>query len=278
MLKVTLLKVRHDGEQDAKKLLDHIKRCDVYAPERLAGRVEQAVPTERMWMEDLKLSRSAFLRKLESLKDGRKSDNEFETKQLDYMFRQAKPMVILEKFSGEESEYLLRTFEESDQRWRTAHVLMFAGSLDQSMETAAKAAAKGTIVVRTRDKHIAENVDHVEGHIRQLAPHLADKAAINLTICLGAKHSPEQYSSIPMDIQLLENDPFGFPLHENAKDYPKRDLFAYVLSGLLEMVHIRPDPAQFRAATVQELDGILKSNRERIRQGVERMGLADFMR
>ena len=33
MLEVTILKVTHSGASEAKKVLDYIKNCDIYAPE-----------------------------------------------------------------------------------------------------------------------------------------------------------------------------------------------------------------------------------------------------
>lgn len=52
MLATTVLKVRHEHEHEAKKLLPYIKECDVFAIENAFVTEGQAQEVEKVW-EDL---------------------------------------------------------------------------------------------------------------------------------------------------------------------------------------------------------------------------------
>jgi hypothetical protein len=266
MLKVTLLKVRHAGEADAKRLLPYIQRCDIYAPESEAGTLKDAIRVEKMWQEDLKLSRTAFHKKLDGMKHGLASDIAFKTKEFDYLFRQAKPLAVLERFSDEESRRLLLLREESNKIWMAALALLLTSLVDDAIDRASESAAKSTIEVRTRDRHMASNIDQLEARVRATVPSLAKKQTIELVVCIGAMHSPEKYSAIPMDVEVMHTDPFAFQLYENAKDYDRRDLFAYLLSEMMERAKMAPDPLLFRTASMSDLNDMLRHYQPEIKE------------
>jgi hypothetical protein len=117
----------------------------------------------------------------------------------------------------------------------------------------------------------------MEAHIRAIAPALREKKEINLTICLGGRHSPEQYSAIPIDIEVLHNDPFNFPLHENPKDYPRRLLFAFVLGDILANVGIEHDPNKLMASSMEDLEKVLIVNKDAIKARITRFSVAPRM-
>lgn len=67
-IEITILKVSHSGEANAKKLLKYIQTCDVYGYETACSTEKIATDSENDW-EDLLLknpTRSAFLRLIES--------------------------------------------------------------------------------------------------------------------------------------------------------------------------------------------------------------------
>ena len=73
MLEVTVLKNLHGGESqssaeiEAKKLLEHIRDCDVFSSEAACSLESEALHRERIWQEILRLdiSRSKFSKWLE---------------------------------------------------------------------------------------------------------------------------------------------------------------------------------------------------------------------
>lgn len=268
MLNVTVLKVKHETEADARKLLRHIQGCDIYSPEHQGGTLKEAIFGEKRWREEfLKMSRSALLKTLEGMSRADwRPENAYKTKEADYLFRQQKPVVILERFSEEESRYVLQLVEKSDRGHDEAMALLLSGnSPGRPIALVIEAACTSALEVRLRDQHIAANLAGIEGYIRGENPSLREKSAINLTLCLGTLHSPEKYSALLIKPELIDKVPYDFQLSENASDYLPRDILAYSIACLFRSAHMRLDPEMFKSAPMGELERILGAHRATLR-------------
>src|SRR5574341_794999 len=134
MIEITILKVKHVGESEAKKLLQYMQGCDVWGLEEGFSSEETATRMEKEWMSILTSneSRSAFLQRI-ALNSHKKPAKEkvYLLKKFDYLFREKKPLVILERFSAREAKEAAVLYETAQHTCCKAMDLLLHERVDE---------------------------------------------------------------------------------------------------------------------------------------------------
>lgn len=278
MLEVTLLKVFHRGEDNARRMLPYVSGCDVYSIESSCCTEQMAVTLEKEWKnERLKLSRTQFLRLMErDMNSVQRNEDalKFGLKIRDYVFRAGKPIAIVERFSTEETRRLLSYMTMALTRTNKAHALLSEGKLDGFMVEMKKGVAILAHVAKVRDMHIAENISSMEGALRLQNPELREKETIHLTVSLGGAHEPEKYCKIPIRVVDLSKDHkeklMGLmPNSVRPRDYSERDILAYGLGSFESSLRMPAGKSLF-SSTFDELKEVLRVNQPVIRAQMEK--------
>ncbi len=264
MLDITLLKVEHKGELEAKKLLPYIEKCDVFAPEAAGEIAVRAMHLEKTWYGQLNLSRSRvapILAKNYSSHPPLMAD--YNIKRDDYLFRNKKPLYYLEKWPEGSS---------LNDRFAFHHSLMGAAldrlsrrDITSFLNTSSQAIEVLANLVKLRDRHIAENITNAEHHIRTVYPRLT-KSTLSLVAEIGLAHNPQIYTTLPLSIiDLSELDllsRFGATTlsrliaSENQSECSPQDLLAFGLMTLKSMRGLSVDEHALISADFDELKRI----------------------
>ena len=269
MLEIKMLKVVHDGEDEARKLLPHIQECDVFSQESQALTEEEAVLLEQNWEALLQMSRSRFRHELERTYGGSDSSfAQYNIKRDDYLFQNKKPIIFLERWSQEDSLRL----KESENNWNKKRRIYLKAlhekEIDRFMELCPPSLRDfSQWMIVERDKHIADNLTRAEEIIHTNYPQLIAKTPKILTFDLGTGHALQRYTSIPIKVIDLDGklSMCDRILHdlmqtEVPKDYPKRDLLAYGIGELAYEGLLSVDDSTLRNASFDELKKIVESN------------------
>jgi len=278
MLDVTLLKVFHRGEDNARRMLPYVSGCDVYSIEASCCSEQMATTLEKEWKnERLKLSRTQFLKLMERDMNSVQRNEEakrFGLKLRDYVFRAGKPIVMVERFSTEESRKLLAYMTMALTRIANATALLAEEKLDSFIVEMRKGVAVLAFVSKARDRHIGATISGIESKIRADHPELAGKDTIQLTMSLGGVHEPEKHCTIPIRVIDLSMDHkeklLGLmPNSIRPKDYSEKDILAYGL-GSFESVLRMPAGKSLFASSFDELKTVLRDNQPAVRAQMQR--------
>ena len=266
MINITLLKVIHEGEEEAKKLLPHIEKCDVFSREAMNLTEAGARSIERQWPEVLKMSRSKFNRVNSERYVGVPPEFvPYNLKRDDYIFRAGKPVIFLERWSPEEA----RVADDAEIRWnaeRLAYLEFLAeGNIEGYIILASESLRRFTkSYIIGRDKHIAANIDRVEQLVQQAYPHV-DVANMKFTMELGVGHAPQEFTRRPINVVELnkwssasEKAMYFLARQENLADHPREML----IHGLGELVHdgvLQVSDDLLMSASLEELRMIVKN-------------------
>ena len=119
MIEITLLKCKHAGKEEARKLLPYIQNSDVFAPEAGYGTEDSVAEYEEYWESILssRLSRTRFNKENEIIMSKRFGlTNDLERRKLkqeyglvlyDYLFRNRVLLWHVERFSKQEAEKVI---------------------------------------------------------------------------------------------------------------------------------------------------------------------------
>lgn len=204
MLELTILKVRHSDETEARKLLPHISQCDVYSPECSGQTTTQASRLEQLFLRWFQESRTKFLETLnKSVKPQRGSNMTYYIKETDYLYRAKKPVWFAERNTVEEANILGLLYSEGHTLTKQSFNALCCGNLTEFVEKQYRANIIYDRASKLRDENMGKNINNAENHIRQLYPQLCSIEPLKYTIRIGAMHSPEKYTFIPAKIQML---------------------------------------------------------------------------
>lgn len=278
MLDITLLKVDHETEEDARPLLPYIQSCDVFGPENSGCTPADGNAIEATWLETLKLSQAAFLKTL--IANIRKIPKrgifthslEFEVTLAGYLFQNKKPMVILERYEVQERIKVLRTIGQSMWSYAKCIELLAKDDVDLALVYAESYMKNIEFMGSMRDQHIATNLLDVETRIREQHPEQAAKDPIKLVFILGANHSPEKYSKVPIRVVDVSNpDELAkmLPVPDAHFEYKPRDLLAYMAGNLFWELGIPVNNARLRTSSTDELKQMLRSKRRQIKTAMK---------
>lgn len=210
MLEVTLLKVLHQGVDEARKLLPFIQQTDVFSPE-FPGFSERDVETlEKEWEQLISsgISRSEYDREAERFLQlncfGKLTINYIRTLR-SYLFRSKIPLWHLGRLKDEDMKRLFSLKALKDRRTSEGFEFLHKGEVETFLKTYEEITSIDYEAMEMRDRNIAENIANAEDRIRERFPGLKRVEPLRLTAFLGACHSPERYSSFPIKTHLLDS-------------------------------------------------------------------------
>lgn len=268
MLDVHILKVAHEREEEARKLLPYILKCDVYSPESAASTEQFVDERETEWMGLLqKPNRTAFHNSydISFIKGMHPEAAAFNICRGDYLYRNKKPIFFAERCSPTDEAVTLALFDD----WKKSQALSLSrlALLDfegffESLWAAGKEYKK---IVFRRDQIIAARLPSIEQELRQSYKKLAGKEIINYTIDLGAMHFPERYTDFPVHSHLLvspENANYRVYVeaNEDTKEGFRKDMLEIAVAHLSEQVKNPISEKVARGMSFDQLIDWVKSN------------------
>ena len=208
MLEITLLKVNHFGERQARKLLPYIMDCDAFSQEAFGLTEDSATENEKNWRDliESEISRSRVVSTFCPGEDKHPRVLEYLMKVSDYLFRQKRPQFYTERWrnSGELMK-MRRLAEEGSFVEDRGLTKISQGDYEEGISLFYEGVKKIMASSRMRDKNIAGNLGTAEGILRANYPRFADKNKIKLTLELGSFHRPEKYTSLPIKVVYLHD-------------------------------------------------------------------------
>ena len=206
-MKITIVKGVHLGIKNAKLLLPYILETDVYSPENAKGTEEESSAHETFWLNILNsgISRSGFNELSRGLyKDVKEEQKKFLLTVGDYLFRSKIPLWYLERFTKKRIGDIDALLAESNRRFDVGKEFFRSGKEDQALELYWRSYEPFMAACRIRDVEVARNLDGAEVAIRGKYPLLKEVEPLRLLVQVGMLHSPEKYTSIPVEaISLL---------------------------------------------------------------------------
>lgn len=198
MLETTLLKVKHAGAEEARKLLPYILNTDVYSVERPACTEEKATNEEQAWENIINagMSRSAFARlSAHAHKHTPPEQQAYCTIQDDYLFRSKVPLWGVERFQPTKAQQMKELYQCAGALEQEGLDFLEQGNIPDCLAYARKALETHTMLNTIRDEEMARCVRHAESALRKRYVQLEAKETIRLTVAVGAVHMPEHYTS-----------------------------------------------------------------------------------
>ena len=205
-IEITLLKIRHESVEDARKLIPYIEGCDVLSPEDSGITEEQARESEDSWeyIVNSGLSRTKFSETVERrLSPVPPSQKPYAERLQDYLFRNGRLIWSAERFSQQESEELRRLDKERGSILTYALDALKQAQLDRFFGRYWEAINTRRKMNLLRDQHIGKNLDAAEGQIRDRYSRLANKSSLKFVVLIGRMHYPERYTTLPVEIHDL---------------------------------------------------------------------------
>lgn len=265
MLKIRRLKVYHMGEQEARKLLPHIKETDVYSPET-ANDVETALlDWETKWKDILAsdMSRTKFNQIMgygpmdPRMMAWAKAQN-------DYLFVGKVPIWSLERSTPDESKKITELKSAADDRLRQGLLNLFSGNPQQYLQQSYDSLVLQVQYTDARDKVIGKTLQDAESRIRSFWPQIAKREPLRLTMVLGAVHTPEKYTEHTIEPYDLTGIPesyltqafFAVKSERHAEEV--RSLL--LRSGVQELLRgkiIRLEDSRLETLTERELEEVI---------------------
>lgn len=197
-LEVTILRVKHGGISEAKKLLPYIKSCDVWAPEYGMCSEEEAQKTESEWVKSLTESRTQVLRHLESLPVyGGALLKKYHTKQFDYLYISQKRIWHVERCTPEEEQILIQLYTSQHELGTISYKALLDRNFKDFFDFHLQALEHESQGRELRDKIMARNLSSAEARIKETYA-LEDKDPLRLIVPIGGLHRIEKYSPIPV--------------------------------------------------------------------------------
>src|SRR3989344_6796956 len=204
MLEVTILKVIHNGINEAKKLMPHIQNCHVFAPEAAISTEVDSRKIELLWQKLLKKSREyvQVFQRYKHNQVGLRDKGEYFCTRDDLLYLSKRALWLTERFSNEEARKRWDQLQEIEGAMNNTHTAFARKDLklfNRSRITALEGLLKFT---RARDQEIARNIEDSEGRIREAYPWLEDET-IKWCIEIGGSHKPERYTEVKANVITL---------------------------------------------------------------------------
>jgi hypothetical protein len=192
-LEVTILKVRHWGADEARKLFPYIDQCDVFCPENAHGLKEETKPMNR-YFYDLRTQNTIEKKKFVEECFGNNEERLFSKTHHEYALLQEKMIFYLESFSKKQVDWLEKTYNE----------IYNNSNRSDSLEETYQLYRLKDKYYSYRDRHIAHKLEHLEDTLGKMFPTLKTED-LQVVISIGAIHAPERYMQKPMNVvQLIE--------------------------------------------------------------------------
>ena len=204
MLEITILKVEHQGTEEARKLLPYIQECDVFGPESAFLLEAEAAYDEKNWRDTIKadISRTQFLKFCSDMIEKTERNpgiKAYKLKTYDYLFSEKKSIWHPERYYEDERNSILASKEESRKLDTLSFKSLWEDKKDDFFDYTWKSFAIQFAQTTQRDQHIAKQLAFAETHIKNLYPQLAEKEKLKYSLFVGLAHEPEKHMDIPVN-------------------------------------------------------------------------------
>ena len=244
MLEITVLKTMHEGREEARKLVEHIQACDVYSSEIYGLSDKYATILEGRWLNLLApgITRTKARQAIQQFTSNLdwKSHQTYTQTELDYAWRNGKPLFFIERFiEGDSEPQAVSALVEQGQRVVNEGAKLMRGELGDT-EMGAKHWYEGmrmTLQAQDkRDQRIAQSLSEAEPKLRALTPELEERDPIKLTVNVGGAHRFERYLELPVEVVDLHPGK-----DENERNYLVREIYSLIdqdipLSDLIHLI------------------------------------------
>lgn len=242
MLEVTLIKIEHSGLANAKLLLPHILKCNVYGGElahttrKIAEKREDAHETR---LKSSRAKNTALWEKEKPTIWRTRNCIAYLQKENDYLFRNRIPLWHTERYEGADIDRI-KEFQDTLQQLSIQEGAYYQiGDVDACIDTLwtlHKVLERCTLF---RDRHIAATLSTAEEDIRERYPALADLETIKYVITLGNGHALEHVTDFPIRVIELGSPIYGITLevHESLRAGKTRDESRELLEQYAHMKH-----------------------------------------
>ena len=185
MLEIVVFKTAHRGKTEAKKLIPHIKECDVFSLEATCVSEQEARENEGRSSKsmDSKMSRLAFLKALKPNLEFAVPDTEsrkYVEQAMDYLFSLKVPLYMAERWQdiGEANE-TMETYSLGNEKFVLGINMIAQGEETKGIALCYEGSLAQIESIRKRDQNVANNLNRAEEIIRETYAKLADKPKIN---------------------------------------------------------------------------------------------------
>ena len=262
-LNISVLKVSHSSRSEARKLIPHIKDCDVFSPENAGCSERKAKLLEKTWQDTLQLPWYKFWKTARRIKNCA-ADNEYMHELFICLYQEKRPIISLERWS-EQKEFMTPKFIESyNRRLDVIMRQLIEGKIEDVIELTKDHIMEIVSMSNERDSHIAANLKHAEQLIRTEIPFLSNKQPIKLTIMLGCMHRLEDYANVNVVWKVNKNDHMFELENRLSSDARKknpmsrRDILAYFLSHITTNEQTLINEQDLANASFEELVDVCK--------------------
>ncbi len=240
-IEIIILKVSHEKESEARKLLPFIQKCDVYGFEMALATERDASEQERKWEQEVLnagLNRTSAQRKVEELFRHQSSNEDewaFNRRLYDDLFRQRKHIWLPERLQEQEALRLRDVVINSDPLTQKAFATFYIDRNVENYFTLMNLVCGGAVKVEeVRDINIAQQFELAEERIRSRYPALRDKTPLTYVTHFGAAHFPEESSKVSATVQVLTDyeSPYLIFRKEGASDRWKQTVLASCLDSI----------------------------------------------
>ncbi|MBI4151371.1 hypothetical protein HY496_00230 [Candidatus Woesearchaeota archaeon] len=210
MMTVKIVKVKHSGKSEAKKLRSYIHEADVFSHENAAMTAEKAARNESEWEGILSsgISRRRFQEFLRLVvQQEPKETGEYLFTMYDLMFQSRVATWYLERFSSSQAEEIMKNELQADTIYTDAVEYFRQGDNDNYLRFFKQSLELNAYTIELRDREIAGNLEIAEEAIREQIPRLRTKDTIHLAAMVGGFHHPERYSKKQVDVVTVMEPP-----------------------------------------------------------------------
>ena len=201
MLEITVYKIMHAHESEARKLIPHIQGSDVFSIEMAALSKQESLQTANSWAETLQdpgMNRTRARQKISQKFNSSKlssgdSEISYWLSVFDYLYRNNVGVWLAEQYETREegramNSNIVRMIRETDRGFDLINRGMQAGkALVYSTDK------EWGVINDRRDRTIGAVAQEAEQRIRESYPWLSQKPTIKWGIPIGAWHQPECY-------------------------------------------------------------------------------------
>jgi len=194
MVEITILKVGHAGVDSAKELRPYIESNDVYCPEAAGHRHKEALRGRQSWLLRLEKPKSRMIKDYMMLYRSHHQElRDFALTRYDILYRNKKPILILERFSGEDSKLICANADFYVSHIDRSVKKIQEGEIDEPINVIRECVRRMRENTIRRDLMIARSLENVVGLAREVIPDANDD--LKVVVEIGAAHQIEKYFS-----------------------------------------------------------------------------------
>ena len=204
MIEITIPRVRHSTQEEARKLIQYVVKCDVFSPELAMENEPEAKLYEALWYKQVvsgDITRSKVKKALSASEDTKQK--EYSEAVWGYIAKNRKTIFYSERFDKEAALELRLRYNANDTLVDEAIKRLEYGEIESFLVNYWKALGTDREIMETRDREIARNLDRAEEYLRETYSHLKDKHPLKLNGFVGFLHNPQKYTKTPIQAPTI---------------------------------------------------------------------------